>query len=145
MRKPGGAGACHREELRPEGERMRAVKRSDSEASRAETVHLSSIKFIEACYGLFDITCQMAMLLLHKNYLTYFCDNIWRTALIRADLPYKVLYCMRHSFAAWSLTLRIDMLRLVAFMGHRDKKWRSRSTATTWRGWNRTRRKFSTT
>ena len=29
---------------------------------------------------------------------------------------------MRHSFAAWALTLRVDMLRLVALMGHRDKK-----------------------
>jgi len=29
---------------------------------------------------------------------------------------------MRHSFAAWAMTLRIDMLRLVALMGHRDKK-----------------------
>ena len=51
-----------------------------------------------------------------------FCNNVWRKAFIKADLPYKVPYCMRHSFAAWSLTLRIDMLRLVALMGHRDKK-----------------------
>lgn len=53
---------------------------------------------------------------------TNFCNNIWKKAFIRADLPYKVPYCMRHSFAAWSLTLKIDMLRLVALMGHRDKK-----------------------
>lgn len=51
-----------------------------------------------------------------------FCNNIWRKAFIKAEMPYKVPYCMRHSFAAWSLTLRIDMLRLVSLMGHRDKK-----------------------
>jgi len=51
-----------------------------------------------------------------------FCNNIWRKSFIKAKMPYKVPYCMRHSFAAWSLTLRIDMLRLVALMGHRDKK-----------------------
>lgn len=51
-----------------------------------------------------------------------FCNNIWKKAFIKAELPYKVPYCMRHSFAAWSLTLKIDMLRLVALMGHRDKK-----------------------
>lgn len=51
-----------------------------------------------------------------------FCNNIWIKAFKKADLPYKVPYCMRHSFAAWAMTLRIDMLRLVALMGHRDKK-----------------------
>lgn len=51
-----------------------------------------------------------------------FCNNVWIKAFKKADLPYKVPYCMRHSFAAWSMTLRIDMLRLVALMGHRDKK-----------------------
>lgn len=57
-----------------------------------------------------------------KFHAANFCNNIWRKAFIKAELPYKVPYCMRHSFAAWSLTLRIDMLRLVALMGHRDKK-----------------------
>jgi len=51
-----------------------------------------------------------------------FRNNIWIKAFTRADLPYKVPYCMRHSFAAWSMTLRIDMLRLVNLMGHKDKK-----------------------
>lgn len=51
-----------------------------------------------------------------------FCNNIWIKTFKKADLPYKVPYCMRHSFAAWAMTLRIDMLRLVALMGHRDKK-----------------------
>jgi integrase len=51
-----------------------------------------------------------------------FSNNVWKKAFIKADLPYKVPYCMRHSFAAWALTIRIDMLRLVSLMGHRDKK-----------------------
>jgi integrase len=51
-----------------------------------------------------------------------FSNNIWKKAFIKADLPYKVPYCMRHTFAAWALTIRIDMLRLVSLMGHRDKK-----------------------
>lgn len=57
-----------------------------------------------------------------KFHAANFCNNIWRKAFVKAGLSYKVPYCMRHSFAAWSLTLRIDMLRLVALMGHRDKK-----------------------
>lgn len=51
-----------------------------------------------------------------------FCNNIWIKAFNKAELPYKVPYCMGQSFAAWALTLKIDMLRLVALMGHRDKK-----------------------
>lgn len=57
-----------------------------------------------------------------KFHAANFCNNIWKKAFKKADLPYKVPYCMRHSFAAWAMTLRIDMLRLVALMGHRDKK-----------------------
>lgn len=53
---------------------------------------------------------------------TNFRNNVWIKAFDRAELPYKVPYCARHSFAAWSLTLKIDMLRLVSLMGHRDKK-----------------------
>lgn len=57
-----------------------------------------------------------------KFHAANFCNNVWKKAFIKAELPYKVPYCMRHSFAAWAMTLRIDMLRLVALMGHRDKK-----------------------
>jgi len=51
-----------------------------------------------------------------------FNNNVWIKAFKKAELPHKVPYCMRHSFAAWALTLRVDMLRLVSLMGHRDKK-----------------------
>ncbi|MDU0460636.1 MAG: hypothetical protein RW306_18050 [Geobacteraceae bacterium] len=51
-----------------------------------------------------------------------FCNNTWIKAFKKAGTPYMVPYCMRHSVAAWSLTLRIDMLRLVALTEHRDKK-----------------------
>jgi len=51
-----------------------------------------------------------------------FCNNIWNKALIKAGLSDKVPYCMRHSFAAWSLTIKVDMLRLVNLLGHKDKK-----------------------
>lgn len=34
----------------------------------------------------------------------------------------KVPYSLRHSFAAWSLTLGIDMNRLVRLMGHGSKQ-----------------------
>jgi integrase len=51
-----------------------------------------------------------------------FNNNIWIKTFIKAELSHKVPYCMRHSFAAWSLTLKVDMLRLVSLMGHKDKK-----------------------
>lgn len=51
-----------------------------------------------------------------------FNNNIWIKALKKAGLSHKVPYCTRHSFAAWSLTLKVDMLRLVNLMGHKDKK-----------------------
>ena len=51
-----------------------------------------------------------------------FNNNVWKKAFDKTELPHKVPYCMRHTFAAWSLTLKIDMLRLVSLMGHKDKK-----------------------
>ena len=51
-----------------------------------------------------------------------FCDKVWNKAVLASGLSHRVPYCMRHSFAAWSLTLKVDMLRLVDLMGHRDKK-----------------------
>ena len=51
-----------------------------------------------------------------------FRNNVWIKAFSRSGLSYKRPYVMRHSFAAWALTLRVDMLRLVSLMGHRDKK-----------------------
>lgn len=51
-----------------------------------------------------------------------FCNNVWNKSVLASGLSHRVPYCMRHSFAAWSLTLKVDMLRLVDLMGHRDKK-----------------------
>lgn len=51
-----------------------------------------------------------------------FCQGAWETAFRRAKLPYKKPYTTRHSFAAWSLTIRIDPNRLVYLMGHNSKK-----------------------
>lgn len=52
----------------------------------------------------------------------YFRKGPWKNAFKRAELPYKVPYVMRHSFAAWSLTLRMDPNKLVNRMGHASKK-----------------------
>jgi integrase len=41
---------------------------------------------------------------------------------ITLQITDKVPYSLRHSFAAWSLTLRIDPNRLVRLMGHGSKK-----------------------
>jgi integrase len=57
-----------------------------------------------------------------KFHAANFNNNVWIKAFNKAGLPHKVPYCMRHSFAAWSLTLKVDMLRLVSLMGHKDKK-----------------------
>ncbi|MCP4718198.1 MAG: tyrosine-type recombinase/integrase [Desulfobacteraceae bacterium] len=51
-----------------------------------------------------------------------FVRSVWRTAIKRADVPYRVPYTMRHSFAAWSLALDIHPNRLVKLMGHGSKK-----------------------
>ena len=47
-----------------------------------------------------------------------FRKNPWTSAFKKAKLQYKVPYTMRHTFAAWALTLRIDPNRLVSLMGH---------------------------
>jgi len=51
-----------------------------------------------------------------------FRKNPWTAAFKKAGTPYKVPYTMRHSFAAWALTLRIDPNRLVNLMGHGSKE-----------------------
>jgi len=51
-----------------------------------------------------------------------FLKDIWTKAAIASGITDKVPYSMRHSFAAWSLTLRIDPNRLVRLMGHGTKK-----------------------
>ena len=51
-----------------------------------------------------------------------FRKNPWTLALKKAGVAYKVPYAMRHSFAAWALTLRMDPNKLVNLMGHSSKK-----------------------
>jgi integrase len=51
-----------------------------------------------------------------------FLKDIWTKAAKASGITDKVPYSMRHSFAAWSLTLRIDPNRLVRLMGHGTKK-----------------------
>ena len=51
-----------------------------------------------------------------------FRKNPWTRAFRKARLSYKVPYTIRHSFAAWALTLRMDSNRLVRLMGHGSKK-----------------------
>jgi integrase len=51
-----------------------------------------------------------------------FRKNPWTTAFKKAGMQYKVPYTIRHTFAAWALTLRLDPNRLVALMGHGSKK-----------------------
>jgi integrase len=51
-----------------------------------------------------------------------FRKNSWQRALRRADVNYRVTYCLRHTFAAWSLTIGVDPSKLVSLMGHANKK-----------------------
>ena len=51
-----------------------------------------------------------------------FRKNPWTLAFKKAGIAYKVPYAMRHSFAAWALTLRMDPNKLVSLMGHSSKK-----------------------
>jgi integrase len=51
-----------------------------------------------------------------------FLKDVWTKAAKASGISNKVPYSLRHSFAAWSLTLRIDPNRLVRLMGHGSKK-----------------------
>jgi len=51
-----------------------------------------------------------------------FRKDIWEKAGKASGISDKVPYSLRHSFAAWALTLRIDPNRLVRLMGHGSKK-----------------------
>jgi integrase len=51
-----------------------------------------------------------------------FRKNVWEKAQKASGITDKVPYSLRHSFAAWSLTLCIDMNKLVRLMGHGSKK-----------------------
>jgi integrase len=51
-----------------------------------------------------------------------FSKDVWIKAAKASGITDKVPYSMRHSFAAWALTLRIDPNRLVRLMGHGTKQ-----------------------
>ena len=51
-----------------------------------------------------------------------FRKDIWEKAGKASGITDKVPYSLRHSFAAWALTLRIDPNRLVRLMEHGSKK-----------------------
>jgi len=49
-------------------------------------------------------------------------SKIWRKAVLQAGIPYVTSYSARHSFAAWSLIIGVNPLRLVSLMGHASKQ-----------------------
>ena len=51
-----------------------------------------------------------------------FRKNPWTSAFKRAGIPYRKPYMIRHTFAAWALTLRMDPNKLVSLMGHGSKE-----------------------
>jgi integrase len=51
-----------------------------------------------------------------------FRKNPWTSAFKKAGIAYKIPYTMRHTFAAWSLTMGVDMNRLENLMGHGSKQ-----------------------
>ena len=48
--------------------------------------------------------------------------KVWKKAVDQAEISPMTSYIARHSFAAWSLTIGINPLRLVKFMGHASKQ-----------------------
>jgi integrase len=50
-----------------------------------------------------------------------FC-KIWKKGVDTAGITYVTSYSARHSFAAWSLLVGINPLRLVKLMGHASKQ-----------------------
>lgn len=65
-------------------------------------------------------------LFIMKNGRTFgegaFRTKVWIRVFKQAGLPYEVPYAMRHTFAAWALTIGMDPNRLVKLMGHSTKK-----------------------
>ncbi|HEY5973287.1 MAG TPA: tyrosine-type recombinase/integrase, partial [Geobacteraceae bacterium] len=50
-----------------------------------------------------------------------FC-KVWKKAVQAAGIPEVTSYSARHSFAAWSLIIGVNPLRLVKLMGHASKQ-----------------------
>jgi len=51
-----------------------------------------------------------------------FTERIWTKTITKCNIPYRPPYSIRHSFAAWSLLVGIEPLRLVNLMGHGSKQ-----------------------
>ncbi|UPU37512.1 tyrosine-type recombinase/integrase [Geomonas paludis] len=51
-----------------------------------------------------------------------FKDNVWESAFKKAGIPYTRPYDIRHTYAAWSMTLRMDLNKLERLMGHNSKQ-----------------------
>jgi len=51
-----------------------------------------------------------------------FREYVWKKALKMAGVKYRQPYSLRHSHAAWALTIGIDLNRLVYRMGHGSKQ-----------------------
>ena len=51
-----------------------------------------------------------------------FTERDWKNAVGKCDIPYRPPYSIRHSFAAWSLLVGVEPLRLVNLMGHGSKR-----------------------
>ena len=51
-----------------------------------------------------------------------FIEDYWSKPFENSGIPYHPPYSMRHSFAAWSLLIGVDPLRLVNLMGHGSKQ-----------------------
>ncbi len=48
----------------------------------------------------------------------YFRREVWTPALETADLEYRAPYCLRHTFAYWSLRAGVGVAALAREMGH---------------------------
>jgi integrase len=64
---------------------------------------------------------------------TYFAREIWRPALKTAGLDYRAPYCLRHTFAYWSLRAGVPIATVAREMGHADVK----RTFAVYGGWCR--------
>lgn len=74
-----------------------------------------------------------------------FVERCWKKAVEKAGIRYRPPYSIRHSFAAWSLLVGVDPLRLVALMGHGSKAMVYEVYGKYAEGWRRIVTRSSTT
>lgn len=53
---------------------------------------------------------------------SWFRENVWRPAFEKAKLPYVKPSVTRHTFAAWSICIHVNIHKLQGLMGHGSKK-----------------------